>query len=164
MRSFIPHVTVAAVIADNHRFLLVEESNRIDPSDERTVFNQPAGHLEAGESLLAAMQRETLEESGWRVIPESYLGLYINTAPNGVVYHSHTFIARPEQQVTRTLDEGIMGADWFTLEEIQTLEQAGRLRSPLVARRICDALAGHRYPLSLICDLDHPAMNQASKR
>lgn len=156
MTRFLPHVTVAAVVMDGDRFLLVEERDRLNPVATATVFNQPAGHLEAGESLIEAAHRETLEESGWEMTLEGYLGLYINTAPNGVVYHSHTFLARPTGRVSETLDEGITGADWYDTAQIRALEQAGRLRSPLVARRIHDALEGRPYPLTLIRDLDHP--------
>lgn len=156
MSRFAPRVTVAAIVIEQGRFLLVEERPRDEP-DRQAVFNQPAGHLEAGESLCEATRRETLEESGWRVTPEAYLGLYINTAPNGCVYHSHTLIARALCRENRRLDEGVVAAHWLTHEEVQALAQAERLRSPLVLRRIEDALTGVRYPLSLIRDLDHPA-------
>lgn len=156
MSRFLPHVTVAAVVVDRDRFLLVEERDRINPDATATVFNQPAGHLEAGESLFDAAHRETLEESGWEITLKSYLGLYINTAPNGVVYHSHTFLARPVRRASETLDEGIMRADWYSLTAIKALERDGRLRSPLVARRIHDALEGRSWPLTLIRDFDHP--------
>ncbi|WP_456267809.1 NUDIX domain-containing protein [Kushneria sp. AK178] len=156
MNRFLPHVTVAAVVIDHGRFLLVEERDRMNTASTITVFNQPAGHLEADESLLDAVHRETLEESGWEITLEGYLGLYINTAPNGVVYHSHTFLARPVQRVTRMLDEGIRGADWYHPAQIEALACDDRLRSPLVARRVHDALEGHAYPLTLIRDLNHP--------
>lgn len=156
MNRFLPHVTVAAVVTDRERFLLVEERNRLRPDATVTVFNQPAGHLEADESLINAVHRETLEESGWEIALEGYLGLYINTAPNGEVYHSHTFLARPVRRISETLDEGIIRADWYSLTDIQALECQGRLRSPLVLRRIHDALEGRLYPLTLIRDLDHP--------
>ncbi|REC94456.1 NUDIX domain-containing protein [Kushneria indalinina] len=156
MSRFLPHVTVAAVVVDRERFLLIEERDRLGAAGAPTVFNQPAGHLESGESLIEAVHRETREESGWEIILDGYLGLYINTAPNGVVYHSHTFLARPVQRVTETLDEGIFGIDWYRPAQIETLEHAGRLRSPLVAKRIHDALEGRAYPLDLIRDLNHP--------
>lgn len=155
MNRFLPHVTVAAVVIEQGRFLLVEEHPR-GAYGQPAVFNQPAGHLEAGESLLEATRRETLEESGWQVAIEAYLGLYINTAPNGCVYHSHTLIARALSQKNTHLDEGIVAAHWLTLEEVKALSQAGHLRSPLVLRRIEDALNQAHYPLSLIRDLDHP--------
>ncbi|SPJ34533.1 NUDIX domain-containing protein [Kushneria phyllosphaerae] len=157
MTRFLPHVTVAAVVVDRDRFLLVEERDRLAIGAAPTVFNQPAGHLEANESLIDAVHRETLEESGWKITLEGYLGLYINTAPNGVVYHSHTFVARPGQRISQSLDEGIIQADWYGLTQIEALERDGRLRSPLVARRIHDALTARPYPLTLIRDLDHPS-------
>lgn len=156
MTRFLPHVTVAAVVVDRDHFLLVEERDRLATDAAPTVFNQPAGHLEADESLVDAVHRETLEESGWEITLEGYLGLYINTAPNGVVYHSHTFLARPVRRISQSLDEGITQADWYRLTQIEALERDGRLRSPLVARRIHDALERRPYPLTLIRDLDHP--------
>ncbi|MFC0266991.1 NUDIX domain-containing protein [Kushneria aurantia] len=154
MSDFSPHATVAVVVERNGRFLLVEEWPRRDATTI-TVFNQPAGHLEADESLTAAARRECLEESGWRVGIDSYLGLYINTAPSGVVYHSHTFIARPLTQASHRLDDGVVAAHWLTAAEIVALDGERRLRSPLVARRVKDALSGKRYPLALIHNLDH---------
>ncbi|GHC30860.1 NUDIX hydrolase [Kushneria pakistanensis] len=156
MSRFLPHVTVAAVVIDRDRFLLVEERDRMNTASSITVFNQPAGHLEADESLIDAVHRETLEESGWEIALEGYLGLYINTAPNDVVYHSHTFLARPIRQVSQTLDDGITGANWYSLAQVERLERTHRLRSPLVARRIRDALEERPYPLTLIRDLNHP--------
>ncbi|MCM5704773.1 NUDIX hydrolase [Larsenimonas salina] len=145
MTRWRPNTTVAAVIEQDGRFLLVEERQGAP-----TVFNQPAGHLEAGETLIGAVHRETLEESGWSIDIDHYLGLYINEAPNGVTYHSHSFLATPRAVETHTLDSVIVGVHWFTPQDIQTLHQQGRLRSPLVLRRIQDALAGKRYPLDLI--------------
>ncbi|WP_438766666.1 NUDIX domain-containing protein [Kushneria sp. TE3] len=156
MNRFLPHVTVAAVVVDRDRFLLIEERDRLGPATSPTVFNQPAGHLEADESLIDAVHRETLEESGWDITLDGYLGLYINTAPNDVVYHSHTFLAHPVRRVSRTLDEGIVQADWYHPAQIEALERAGRLRSPLVAKRVRDALEAPVYPLTLIRDLNHP--------
>lgn len=147
-----PHATVATVVFDGERFLLVEELDRLlNPG--KPVLNQPAGHLEEGESLTAAAERETLEETGWQVKVEAYLGLYINTAANGITYHRHCFIARPLAAVPGALlDEGILGPRWLTLAEILAAEQAGRLRSPMVRPGCEDFLAGRRYPLDLIQD------------
>jgi 8-oxo-dGTP pyrophosphatase MutT (NUDIX family) len=139
------HVTVATVIEDNGRFLLVEEQQR-----GRLVLNQPAGHLEPGESLIEAALRETLEETGWTVEIQGLVGVGLYTAPsNGVTYYRTTFFGRPlRHDPERLLDTGIERALWLTPAEMQA--EAERLRSPLVAKAVEHYLAGHRYPLSLI--------------
>lgn len=139
------HVTVATVIEDNGRFLLVEERQR-----DRLVLNQPAGHLEPNESLIEAALRETLEETGWTVELQGLVGVGLYTAPsNGVTYYRTTFFGRPlSHDPERPLDQGIVRALWLTAEELRA--QAHRHRGPLVAKAIEHYLAGHRYPLSLI--------------
>ncbi|HQR24655.1 MAG TPA: NUDIX domain-containing protein, partial [Steroidobacteraceae bacterium] len=61
-----PDVTVAAVAERDGRFLVVEER-----AGGRVVINQPAGHLEDGESFLEAVVRETLEETAWTFVPQA---------------------------------------------------------------------------------------------
>ncbi|MBZ9567974.1 NUDIX hydrolase [Modicisalibacter tunisiensis] len=146
MSRWSPRVTVATVIPHDDRFLLVEE----DRGGPASQFNQPAGHLEPGERLIEAARRETREETAWDVAITAYLGLYIFTAADGLVFHSHGFIARPRAAHTTPLDHGILGAHWLRPEEIESLAQEGRLRSPLVLTRIRDYRAGRRFPLSVI--------------
>ena len=82
-----PHITVATIVEDNGRFLMVEELK-----SGRTVLNQPAGHLDPNETLTEAAIRETLEETGWDVQPTGVLGIYLYTAPsNGVTYQRVCF-------------------------------------------------------------------------
>jgi 8-oxo-dGTP pyrophosphatase MutT (NUDIX family) len=140
-----PHVTVASVIEHNGRFLLVEEM-----CDGQLRFNQPAGHLEPNEDLLAAAHRETLEETGWTVELQGIVGFGLYTAPgNGITYHRTTFFGRPlAHDPARPLDHGIERAVWLTPAEIGQLGE--RLRSPLVAGVVQRYLDGHRYPLSMI--------------
>ena len=145
MQRFIPHVTVATVVEDQGRFLLVEEH-----AEGRTVLNQPAGHLEADESLLQAALRETLEETGWEVELTGITGIYLYTAPaNGVTYQRVSFAARPlRHRPELPLDDGIIGPRWLTREELG--ERRGQWRSSLVPRCIDDYLAGGSYPLELV--------------
>lgn len=143
---WLAHVTVATIVEDQGRFLLVEELS----ADKKQVFNQPAGHLEANESLLQAAVRETLEETGWDVELTAVTGIYLYTAPsNGVTYQRVCFAARPvRHHPERALDEGILGARWMTRDELAA--QPERWRSHLVLRCIDDYLEGERFPLSLI--------------
>ncbi|PTU73818.1 NUDIX hydrolase [Pseudomonas mangrovi] len=142
---FTPHVTVATIVEDQGRFLLVEEL-----ADGREVLNQPAGHLEADESLTQAALRETLEETGWEVELTAVTGIYLYTAPsNGITYQRVCFAARPIRHCDELpLDDGIIGPRWLTRAELA--EQPQRWRSELVMRCIDDYLAGSRHSLSLI--------------
>ncbi|MCP1623866.1 NUDIX hydrolase [Pseudomonas nitroreducens] len=145
---WLAHVTVATIVEDQGRFLLVEEMS----ADKKPVFNQPAGHLEANETLLEAAVRETLEETGWDVELTAVTGIYLYTAPsNGVTYQRVCFAARPlRHHPERALDDGILGARWMTREELAA--QPDRWRSHLVLRCIDDHLAGESFPLALIRD------------
>ena len=142
--TWTPHATVATIVEQNGRYLLVEEV-----VDGETVLNQPAGHIEENESILAAALRETLEETGWRVKLTDLVGIYNYSAPNGVTYYRFSFAAQAIEQVPEAkLDDGIIGPVWLNLEELESRRQ--QWRSPLVKRCIEDFAAGKRYPLDLI--------------
>lgn len=145
--TWTPHATVAAIVEDDKgRFLLVEEH-----SAGRIVFNQPAGHIEEDEPVLQALKREALEETGWEVQPQHFLGVYTYKAPaNGVTYFRFCYAANPVRRVTEQLDTGIIAAHWLPLEEIRKL--GNRLRSPLVLECIEDYRNGRRYPLDVVVD------------
>ena len=143
-----PHLTVAAVVERDGRFLLVEER-----SSGKVVLNQPAGHVEAGETLVQAVVRETLEETGWYFEPQFVIGVYRYYSPlNGVTYLRICFggeVAGHDEQ--RPLDDEILQALWM---ERSALEREGeRLRSPMVLRCIDDYLAGRRYGLDLLTEV-----------
>jgi 8-oxo-dGTP pyrophosphatase MutT (NUDIX family) len=144
-----PHVTVAAVIEQDGRFLLVQERE-----SGRTVFNQPAGHLEDGESLVTAVIRETLEETGWHFQPEAVIGMYRWRHPaKGVTYLRVTFAGSGlSHDADRPLDEAIEDTLWMSVGEIRRRSEL--LRSPLVLKSIEDYLAGARYPLSVLADIE----------
>lgn len=144
-------VTVAVVVEREGQFLLVEED--IENWD-MPVFNQPAGHVEQGETLIEAARREALEETGWEVEITDLLGFYTYTphqSANEFTYYRVCFVAKPVQHFNQPLDEGIIRAAWMTLDELESSHHA---RSPLVARCLRDYLAGKRYPLDLI--YEHP--------
>ena len=145
--SWPPHITVATIIERQGKFLMVEEL-----SNGRLVYNQPAGHLDPGESLQQAAVRETLEETGWHVEPTAVVGVSKYVAPhNGTIYYRTTFVATAlQQQADAVLDTGIQQAVWLSYEELK--QQRDKLRSPLVLKNIEQYLAGERYPLSLIDD------------
>lgn len=143
--NWFPHVTVATLVEMEGKFLLVQEL-----SDGQTVLNQPAGHLEQGETMLQAAVRETLEETQWHVALTHVLGMALYTSPNnGITYFRTTFVATPVKLDPDTpLDEGIECARWLTLEEIHS--QKNRLRSPMVLTDIERYLRGDRFPLEII--------------
>ena len=118
------------------------------------VLNQPAGHLEASETLVDAVMRESLEETAWAIEPEALVGIYKwRIPPDGLTYVRYCFAARPlSQDSARQLDDGILSADWMLFEEIRRL--TSRHRSPMVQQCIDDYLAGRRYPLELIHEID----------
>ncbi|MBM3106020.1 NUDIX hydrolase [Pseudomonas sp. P66] len=142
-----PHITVATIVEDQGRFLMVEEFKA-----GKHVFNQPAGHLEANESLLDAARRETLEESAWEVELTGIVGIYLYTAPsNGVTYQRVCFAARPlKHHPQRPLDSDIVRALWLSRDELLAVPE--RWRSELVPRCIDDYLAGPLHSLALIRD------------
>ncbi len=140
---FIPHVTVATVIEERGRFLMVEEYR-----DGRLVLNQPAGHLEEDESLIDAARREALEETGCSVEITGVVGVYLFKADNGISYQRSCFVGRLLQQhPERELDEGIVRAPWMSLEDIRA--RRADLRSYLVLDCIVDYLTKPHYSLDL---------------
>jgi 8-oxo-dGTP pyrophosphatase MutT (NUDIX family) len=147
-----PDVTVAAVVEREGRFLVVEE--RVDA---RLVFNQPAGHLEHGESLLQAVVRETLEETGWHFVPEAVVGVYLWHQAPGADGRARSFLRVAfrgdvgHHDANRPLDTGIERAVWLTRQQLAAQEL--HLRSPLVLRCIDDYVAGRRYPLDVLAQL-----------
>ncbi len=140
-----PHVTVAAIIERDNRFLMVEE--KISGS---LVINQPAGHLEEGESLIEAVKRETIEETAWNFEPKSVIGIYLWRPAN----FSTTFLRVSfagnctDYNPAQELDLGIIRALWLSRDELT--DRLHTLRSPMVLRCIDDYLSGVRYPLSLL--------------
>lgn len=147
MSRWHPHVTVATVVERAGRFLMVEEAPQ---GSQTTVFNQPAGHLEPGERIQEAALRELREETAWQVGITDYLGLYVYHTADGQTFHSHGFFGMALAHLGNALDPAIIAVHWLTLEEVEELDRQRRLRSPLVLRRIRDALAGYSYPMDVI--------------
>ena len=141
-RFWQPDVTVATVVVRDGRLLVVAESVQ-----GALVINQPAGHLEPDESLVAAARRETLEETGWEVEPTAFVGAYQWTSPaDGRHFLRMAFAATPvRHHPDRPLDDGIARALWLDPAELQGCRE--RHRSPLVWKVVEDYLAGRRYPL-----------------
>ena len=141
-----PNTTVAAIAEQDGRFLLVEEK-----INGKLVFNQPAGHLEQGETLIDAVKREVLEETAWEFEPEALVGVYLYPNPHrqDISYLRFCFYGHCIREHTgQTLDEGVLRAAWLSLEEIE--KEQNRLRSPMVSRCIADHLNGNRFPLDLL--------------
>ena len=141
-----PNVTVAAIVEANGRYLLVEEETA-----DGLRLNNPAGHLEAGESLAQAVVREVLEETACAFTPSHLVGVYLAPASGGTTpsYLRFAFagsVAAP--QAGRALDRGIVRTLWLTPAEIEA-EQA-RHRSALLWRCIQDHRAGELHALSVL--------------
>lgn len=142
-RPWVPRVTVATVVFDKGRYLLVEEIAETG----QPVLNQPAGHLEPGESLADAARRETLEETGWHVEIEALLGASLLTKSlTGITYYRTSFVARPlRHDPERPLDREIIAPRWLSYAEI--IGDAARLRSESVLATIEQHRSGVRFPL-----------------
>ena len=144
-----PDITVAAVTETDGRFLVVEE--RIN---RRLVFNQPAGHVEHGETLLAAVIREVREETAWGFQPQALVGVYLWRNPSsGRGYMRFAFTGTVlDHDAEQPLDRGIIGTHWLSRTDL--MQRQPRLRSPLVMRCIEDYLGGTRLPLETVAKLD----------
>ena len=140
-----PNVTVAAVIEQDGKFLLVEEE-----TSQGVRFNQPAGHWEPDETLAAGAAREVLEETAYDFEPQYLLGIYRWHSSNAdITYLRFAFCGSLQGHHTeRKLDEGIIRAVWMTPDEVRATQD--RHRSPLILRCVEDYLAGKRFPLDII--------------
>lgn len=144
-----PSVTVAAIVEQDGRFLLVEEE-----TPEGLMLNQPAGHLDEGESPLQAVVRETLEETAHPFEPEALVGLYMArfqrpSREEDVTYLRLAFCGRVGPAIAgRTLDKGIVRSLWLSLDELRATQS--RHRSPLLLQCVEDYVAGRRLPLDAI--------------
>ncbi len=149
-RIWKPNVTVAALIERDGRYLLVEEE-----TDDGIRFNQPAGHLDEGESLVSACARESLEETAWHFTPTALVGIYQWTRPQGdITYLRFAFCGElGAHQSERALDTGILRAVWMTSAEIEANRSLHR--SPLIWQCVQDHAAGRRFPLDLIKHYSH---------
>ncbi len=155
-----PSVTVAAIIEHDGRFLLVEEH-----TPEGLRLNNPAGHLDPGESIVDGCAREALEETTHVFTPEALVGVYLSRfqrpqahspAMQDITYLRFAFCGHlGAVQIGRQLDTGIVRTLWLTPNEV--LSSADRHRSPLVVQCMEDYLRGQRYPLSLINT--HPSVS-----
>lgn len=143
-----PNVTVAAVIEQDGRFLVVEEE-----TSDGLRLNTPAGHLDPGESLVEAVVREVLEETACRFAPTHLVGIYLaSAAPGGTTYLRFAFAGSVgEPEPGRALDDGILRTLWLTPAEIEA--ERARHRSPLLALCVADHRGDRRYPLEMLRDL-----------
>ncbi|MDH5572268.1 MAG: NUDIX hydrolase [Gammaproteobacteria bacterium] len=139
-----PHVTVAAIIKHENKFLFVEEL-----INGQKFINQPAGHLEKNESFVEAVSRETLEETGWHFVPQFLIGIYRWVHPHTQeTFLRHCFTGEAtHQEQNYQLDKGILRTLWLDKNELK--QHPSELRSPLVSQCIDDFETGVRYPIDL---------------
>lgn len=141
-----PNTTVACVITANDRYLLVEEL-----IDGKIKYNQPAGHLEANESIIDACIREVKEETGLNIAPEGLVAIYQYTASEQLAFVRYTFyLTLQECLISAPIDPVIRSTKWLTLTEIVALKP--KLRSPLVLKCIEDYQSNKCYPLEILND------------
>ena len=138
-----PSVTVAAIVEHDGRYLLVEEE-----TPEGLRLNNPAGHLDPGESLLQGVVREALEETARRFEPSALVGVYLARVADTTYLRFAFCGAVGEPESGRALDHGIVRTLWLTPDEIRA--SRARHRSPLLLRCVEDHLAGRRYPLAAL--------------
>lgn len=140
---FAPRVTVASIVEREGKFLFVEE--RVAG---KLVLNQPAGHLDAGELLVDAAARETLEETAWHVRVDALVCIDQYTV-GALAFLRFAFAATAlEFDAHRTLDTGIERTVWLSRDEL--VQRRAQHRSPLVLAGLDAYLAGTRVPLSLL--------------
>ena len=142
-------VTVAAIVERDGRYLLVEEH-----TPDGLLLNNPAGHLDPGESPLEAVVRETLEETARAFTPRALVGVYLSRAESAdlavdVTYVRIAFSGEVSEPLPgRVLDAEIVRTLWMTPDELRA--NVARHRSPLLMRCVDDHRAGRRYPLDLV--------------
>lgn len=144
-----PRVTVAAVIERDGKFLLIEEETALG-----LKLNNPAGHLEPGETPAQGCAREVLEEAAWDFTPTAVLGVYFARSRKNSTGEDQTYLRLAfcgelgAHHAGRPLDEGIVRTVWMTADEVRA--SSARHRSPLVLKCIEDYIAGVRLPLSAV--------------
>lgn len=143
-----PNTTVAAIIEQDGRFLMVEENTA-----EGIRINQPAGHLDEGETILQGVTRETLEETSYDFTPTELLGIYHWQRPaKDITYLRFAFVGKiGAHHPELGLDDGIIRAVWMTIEELRDSQAIHR--SPQVLKCVEDYSAGQRFPLAVLSHL-----------
>jgi len=138
------HLTVATVVERDNKFLMVRET-----IDGEQVINQPAGHVEPGEDVIAAALRETMEETGWEVAISGFLGFSNAMSPTtGITYYRLVFVAEPLNfNEDAEIDNDIDCAEWMTLDEIK--DPANKPRSEMVHQAIDDFISGRVFSLEM---------------
>ena len=150
-KNWVPHITVATIVEQDGLFLCVEEHSK---SSQAIVINQPAGHVERGESILRAAVRETLEETGYLVEPEHLVAVQRWHKPNSDHTYFRIVVSAKvlSHDAERELDAGIVQALWLSRDELT--RRTIQLRSPLVSQTVDDYLAGERHSLSILKDFE----------
>ncbi len=146
---WIPHVTVATIVEKDRKFLMVEEDLH-----DKQLINQPAGHLDEGETLVNAAIRETLEETAWQVKIDHLIEFAQWTSPNSDTHFLRACFAGTaiKHFPGQKLDDGIIRALWMSRDEVE--QNSHRLRSPLVLEHIDHYIAGKKFDLNFFSYYD----------
>ncbi len=141
------HLTVATVVEQEGRFLMVREMVM-----GQEVINQPAGHWEPGETLQQAAIRETLEETAWQVELTGLVGVFLASGAQGEHYCRVAFAANAVRHDENcTIDEDILAVEWLSLDELQA--QRGKMRSQIVLQTLQAWLDGQCFDLSAVSSI-----------
>ena len=142
-----PYVTVATIVECEGRFLMVREL-----INGKEMLNQPAGHVEPHETIEQAAIRETLEETGYQFSPTGLVGIYrfLPDPEDQRTYLRFSFCGQASEQITHDLDDGIIGPEWMTLDEIRSTQD--RHRTPMVLQCVLDYLEKPPYPLQVFSE------------
>jgi 8-oxo-dGTP pyrophosphatase MutT (NUDIX family) len=136
--------TCSLVIEQDGKLLLVQEADQ----DIYGLWNQPAGHVEPGETLEQCALREAREETGYDVELTGIQGVYYD-ATAGDIEINMCFRARPLGEPRYALEPDVLGTRWFSREELLALPRE-QLRHARALRRLEDWLAGKTFPLEVI--------------
>jgi ADP-ribose pyrophosphatase YjhB (NUDIX family) len=144
-------LVVSALIEDEEkRLLMVREAQ----SEFYGLWNQPAGHVDPGESIEEALLREVREETGYthvRIDGIARIYYFVEEALLRI-----NFRASLIDRDSVPLAEDVLEARWFTRQELEELRHQGLLRHEQTETAIHDWLEGSSAGVELIRTVSGP--------